>query len=209
MLKSRETMIKRMKNKKSRMVALALLCLGSLTSMAQADRGQWSLTPQMGVNRSYPDNEYLIGSLGLTAGLGANYQLANRMELGSGLFYTSRQLSVPLTVGVNVWRGLSIVGGAQADINIYSPDFEYESSSTYYTATLKRHIYTSNNTFSFLLPIGIRYEYRNIVADLHYAFALTKTSGRVATDMIGMSILTFDPTRQNMLQFTLGYKLEL
>ena len=61
-------------------------------------------------------------------------------------------------------------------------------------------------SFSLSLPVGISYEYKNIVADCRYHIGLTNM---MKNGDAGKSFSDNKSSRNSMLSFTLGYKFEL
>ncbi|MBQ1650456.1 MAG: hypothetical protein II055_04905, partial [Prevotella sp.] len=55
--------------------------------------------------------------------------------------------------------------------------------------------------FNFSIPVGLSYEYKNVVLDLRYNISVTKAN----KDDFGYS----EKMRSDLLQITLGYKFDL
>lgn len=114
-------------------------------------------------------------------------------------------LDVPVMLNVYLWKGLAVKAGLQMNWLMHESaeaSVEYTPKEGFMTFTGSR-LDVELHKISFSVPVGLSYEYRNIVVDARYSLGLTNlTKG------------TWDggdaPShRTSSLTFTLGYKFTL
>lgn len=116
-------------------------------------------------------------------------------------------ISVPILANVYVWRGLAIKAGIQPEVAINKKiNADFAVSYKDYSTTLSSDKIDNIESFALSLPVGISYEYKNIVADMRYHFGLTdlKKGGDA-----GSSNAKSGAAHNRMLSLTLGYKFRL
>ena len=137
--------------------------------------------------------------VGFTAGLEGEIYATNWLGIALGLNYAQQgwkfgdvkckydYLNVPLVADFYVARGLALKTGVQLGflMNAKWDDLNVKDDS---------------NKTNFSIPIGISYEFSNVVLDLRYNVALSKVN-KNATDNYKY--------RSDLVQFTIGYKFEL
>ena len=112
-------------------------------------------------------------------------------------------ITLPLIANVYVWKGLSLKAGIQPE---FAVDTKVKGDVTMeYKGETKRTSSLGDaplKSFSLTLPVGLGYEYKNIVADLRYGFGLTKLNkeDRYVKNYTARNRACF---------FTLGYKFQL
>ena len=151
--------------------------------------------------------------------------------------FCTTSLEFPVLAHLHVWKGLAVKAGIQLNVALSSKikcDYEYVvrhpsfvnasdgpySSSTEDDQSADIDDYISRLSLS--VPVGVSYEYKNVVLDVRYAFGLTsygdaspiKSQKDISDDLriIGVSVPELDGavnSRQNMLTFTLGYRFNL
>jgi hypothetical protein len=145
-----------------------------------------------------------------TSGFTTHFGTDNKgvLTINNDLKANIHTIAVPILANLYVWRGLAVKAGLQPEF-IVSKKLDGDVSMSYPNDALLASELTvsSLRTFSLSLPVGISYEYKNIVADCRYHIGLTdiKKSGGDA----GNSVSDSKSNRNSMLSFTLGYKFEL
>lgn len=180
---------------------MAAVMLSSLGTFAQQAVGSFTLQPRVGINiATITDIEHSKSRVDFAGGLEAEYQVSDLFSLSGGLMY-SRQgfktedlklfghkfegdswspsyLNVPIMANVYVVKGLAVKLGVQPGFVVDKDDAE------------------NMKTFDFTIPVGISYEYSNVVLDARYNWGLTKLYDN------------FD-SKNSVFQITLGYKFAL
>ena len=169
--------------------------------------GAFTLQPKVGLTIGSFSGEYItVGGkvdtkkrVGFIAGVEGEYYATNWLGIALGLNYAQQgwkfndvkckydYLNVPLVADFYVARGLALKTGVQLGflMNAKWDDLNFKDDS---------------NKTNFSIPIGISYEFSNVVLDLRYNVALSKVN-KNATDNYKF--------RSDLVQFTLGYKFEL
>lgn len=185
-----------------------------------SDPGKWGLI-------SYENQKRKAG---FTAGVEAQYQFTRLFGLSVGVFYTQQgakygtkgkrgtpngeqfdfkddlkvnlnSIATPVLANVYVWKGLALKAGLQPEFAVSrstSGDFAISYKGKPATTSSGAFI----KTFALSVPVGISYEYKNLVADLRYNFGVTNL--RQDGDKWNRS---YGPAAHNRsLTFTVGYK---
>lgn len=99
-------------------------------------------------------------------------------------------INVPILANVYLYKGLAVKLGIQ-------PAFKV-NSSVKSTVHGKSESVDLNNVkgFDFSIPVGLSYEFSNVVFDARYNFGCTKTFEKA-------------DSRHSVFQFTVGYKFAL
>lgn len=185
-----------------------------------SDPGKWGLI-------SYENQKRKAG---FTAGVEAQYQFTSLFGLSVGVFYTQQgakygtkgksgtpngeqfdfkddlkvnlnSIATPVLANVYVWKGLALKAGLQPEFAVSrSTSGDYAISYKGKPATTSSGAFIK--TFALSVPVGISYEYKNLVADLRYNFGVTNL--RQDGDKWNRS---YGPAAHNRsLTFTVGYK---
>lgn len=191
-----------------KMILMAAIMLSSVSAFAQNEVGAITIQPKVGLNianlTKIANNDPRVG---LAAGVEAEYQITDLLSVAAGALYSVQgvkaegdlpilghvkeidkldYINVPIVANVYVTKGLAIKVGAQfgfcvnkkAEINDVETDLD------------------AVKTFDFSIPVGISYEYSNVVLDARYNWGLTK-----AIDGLD--------SKNSVFQITLGYKFGL
>lgn len=213
------------KKKKMKRTIIALLLLAATTSMeAQYKQEGFSIIPRIGFNSSkttdhqYWGEIYSGGSskkhhetnhkMGYVFGIDADYAYAKRLSTTLGLSYSNEGFElerltqymnfVNMTVLENfyVLPGLALKTGLQygylESAELKDPDI---SPRRGYRKKSNRADY---NNYNLSIPIGVSYEYKNVILDLRYNIGLWNL---YAYDL--------DDYRTRSLWLTLGYRIHL
>ena len=198
----------------------------SLTPVSDANR---SKVGAVGFNES--KNKF-----GFTAGAEAQYQFSDIFGLSFGAFYTQQgasydtknfsdtndgvkiainddlkinlnSITVPILANVYVWKGLAVKAGLQPEFAVSKKTSgDVTISYQYKSVSAINNNDAGIKSFSLSVPVGVSYEYKNIVADLRYNIGITdlRKDGDTGWDK------DFSSTACNRtLSFTVGYKFEL
>lgn len=200
--------------------ALAAALLASVSMFAQSPAGSWYVMPKAGVtlaSLTESDNLSLKRRVGFTVGPEFGYQLTDKFALSAGLYYAQEgskfkleedvissidkatdkfdYINVPILANYYVLPGLAIKAGIQPGF-LVSAKYEQETvNGVKSDGDVKDQV----NSFDFAIPVGVSYEYKNFVLEARYNIGVTnvaKDSGKKDND-----------AKNNVIQFTLGYKI--
>ena len=191
--------------------------LTSVVTVAQRRGGTFTVQPKVGLNVStLTDADKTIGDV--CFGMEAEYMFTNIFSLSagvmvsnqggkydeSGLSYTADldYANIPIMANVYVLPGLALKAGVQPGFRMKAKmktdDGSYDIDEFYRLAgMLIPGEEPKVNKFDLAIPVGISYEYENVVLDARYNWGLLKVEN------IG-------PAYYNrVFEVTLGYKFEL
>ena len=126
-------------------------------------------------------------------------------EKVSGIQYTLHYLELPLMTGYEIYEGLKIKAGIQPGYllkakfkqsKITSEKQKDGQTKVIATEETDRDASDMFKKFDFSIPVGISYEFSNVVIDARYVFGVTENS-----DLI--------KARNGGFTFTVGYGLDL
>lgn len=202
-----------------KVIFAAALLLTSAAGFAQRAVGTTTIQPKVGLNIATVTNSDADCRLGLAAGVEAEHQFTDLFALSVGLLYSQQggkitesysvgpysgsvkstakldYINVPVLANVYVAKGLAVKLGLQ-------PGFKVSGKSSE-TVTVGSKEETRSKTieglktFDLSLPVGVSYEYKNVVLDARYNWGLTKMADGK------------DSGKNSVFQITLGYKFAL
>lgn len=177
---------------KKLMMMMAML-LTTVAVMAQHEEGEFTVMPKVGLNiATLSDADKAIADLHF--GLEAEYMVTDNFSLGLGAIvsnqgakYTSDgadatvdldYVHIPILGSYYLLPGLAVKVGVQ-------PGFKMKAKVKGDGATVDLDEYfrllnplldadMKVNSFTFSVPVGVSYEYRNVVVDARYNWGLTK-----------------------------------
>ncbi len=179
---------------------------------------------------------YYIG--GLVAGAEASYQVSKHFAVSAGLLYSQQgadrqgdlnvtgatysdkcqmklaYLNVPVLANFYVVKGLALKVGVQPGF-LLSAKENVRITATGAAAHLDRHekvdAKKSCKTFDVAIPVGISYEFHNVVLDLRYNIGMGDVfKGNLPSDGEKSKVAVGSKSNKNqVLQLTLGYKFNL
>lgn len=185
-----------------KMILTAVVLLSSVATFAQHAVGTVSLKPQVGVvGATMTEFEKTKMKVGFTAGAELEYQVSDIFSLSGGVMYAQEgvkmddskigkinippknaktnlaYINVPIMANVYVVPGLAVKLGVQ-------PAFAVDKDGT------------EAKGFDLAIPVGLSYEFANVVIDGRYNWGVTKV---------------FDnfKAKNSVFQVTLGYKFAL
>ena len=188
-----------------KMILTAVVLLSSVATFAQRAVGTVSLKPQVGVvGATMAEFEKTKMKVGFTAGAELEYQLSDIFSLSGGVMYAQQgvkfdtggdfkignmkievkdaktnlaYINVPIMANVYVVPGLAVKLGVQ-------PAFAVDKDGT------------KAKSFDLAIPVGLSYEFANVVIDGRYNWGVTKVFDNI-------------DAKNSVFQVTLGYKFDL
>lgn len=188
-----------------KMILTAVVLLSSVATFAQRSVGTVSLKPQVGVvGATMTEFKKTKMKVGFTAGAELEYQVSDIFSLSGGVMYAQEgvkfdtgadfkigntkielkdaksnlaYINVPVMANVYVVPGLAVKLGVQ-------PAFAIDKDGT------------KAKGFDLAIPVGLSYEFANVVIDGRYNWGVTKVFDN------------FD-AKNSVFQVTLGYKFGL
>lgn len=184
---------------------MAAVLLSSLCASAQQEVGTFSIQPKVGINiANVTKIDDSKSKVGLVAGVEGQYQFTDLFALSAGLLYSQQgykldgyedeegdegdykwkpaYLNIPILANVYVVKGLAVKLGIQPGFMVSKDDDGEDGDAI--------------KTFDFTIPVGLSYEYSNVVLDARYNWGLTKVSK------------DYD-AKNTVFQITLGYRFNL
>lgn len=185
----------------------AVVMLASVASYAQQAVGTFTLQPKIGMNvASLTKCDGCDPRIGLAAGVEAEYQATDIFSVSAGLIYSMQgnkakaegvtqttkldYINIPILANVYVTKGLAVKLGVQPAFNV-SDKVKLSGGS----ASIEAED-VGAESFDFSIPVGLSYEYNNVVFDARYNFGVT-------------NIADGGDSKNSVFQFTLGYKFAL
>lgn len=190
-----------------KILLMAVVMLASVASYAQQAVGTFTLQPKIGMNvASLTKCDGCDPRIGLAAGVEAEYQATDIFSVSAGLIYSMQgnkakeegvtlttkldYINIPILANVYVTKGLAVKLGVQPAFNV--SDKQKLSGGK---ASVKAED-VGAESFDFSIPVGLSYEYNNVVFDARYNFGVT-------------NIADGGDSKNSVFQFTLGYKFAL
>ena len=190
-----------------KVIIMAVLMLSYVAAFAQRPVGSLTVQPKIGMNfatlTKADDSESRIG---LVAGAELEYQISDIFSISGGALYSQQgcewsedgrtetnkldYINIPVLANVYVVKNLAVKFGVQPAFNVNS-----KAKASQGDSSIQGSI-EGIKTFDFSIPIGLSYEYKNIVIDGRYNFGLTKVS-------------KYADSKNSVFQITLGYKFNI
>lgn len=189
-----------------KLLVMAAVMLASVGAYAQHAVGSFTLQPKVGMNiANLTDADDADARIGFVGGLETEYQATDIFSLSAGVLYSMRgckydndkvkttskldYINIPIMANVYVAKGLAVKLGVQPAFNVNS---EVKVSGGKYSTSAD----VDAKSFDFSIPVGISYEYSNVVLDARYNWGLTKVADG-------------SDSKNSVFQITLGYKFDL
>lgn len=191
---------------------MAVVMLASVASYAQQAVGTFTLQPKIGMNvASLTKSDGADPRIGLAAGVEAEYQATDIFSISAGVIYSMQgnkydynvlgknaatqtnkldYINIPILANVYVVKGLAVKVGIQPAFKVNE---EVKMSSELGSDSKE---VDSAESFDFSIPVGLSYEYSNVVFDARYNFGVTK-------------VWDGGDPMNSVFQITLGYKFAL
>lgn len=195
-----------------KILLMAVVMLASVASYAQQAVGTFTLQPKIGMNvASLTKCDGCDPRIGLAAGVEAEYQATDIFSVSAGVIYSMQgnkydynvlgknaatqtnkldYINIPILANVYVVKGLAVKVGIQPAFKVNE---EVKMSSELGSDSKE---VDSAESFDFSIPVGLSYEYSNVVFDARYNFGVTK-------------VWDGGDPMNSVFQITLGYKFAL
>lgn len=180
----------------------------SATTFAQNEVGQLTIQPKVGVNIA--NITEAVGAdprIGLAAGAEFEYGITDNIGLSAGVLYSMQgakaseesvdytlkldYLNVPILANFYVAKGLALKLGVQPGFKLSS---KVKGEASGVTAELE--VEDGVKSIDLSIPVGLSYQYQNIVFDARYNWGVTK-------------IVDDADSKHSVFQITVGYKFSL
>lgn len=185
----------------------AVVMLASVASYAQQAVGTFTLQPKIGMNvASLTKCDGCDPRIGLAAGVEAEYQATDIFSVSAGVIYSMQgnkakeegvtlttkldYINIPILANVYVTKGLAVKLGVQPAFNVSDKQKLSGGKASVEAEDV------GAESFDFSIPVGLSYEYNNVVFDARYNFGVT-------------NIADGGDSKNSVFQFTLGYKFAL
>ena len=192
-----------------KMFLTAAMMLASVATFAQNAVGQITIQPKVGLNiANVTDADDSDARIGLAAGAEFEYGVTDMIGVSAGLVYSMQgykfsegnvdttvkldYLNVPILANVYVAPGLAVKLGVQ-------PGFKLSSKVKMEGSGISIEGESDDDGvkgFDLAIPVGVSYQYQNIVLDARYNWGVTKIMDDV-------------DSKNSVFQITLGYKFAL
>lgn len=192
-----------------KMFLAAAMMLVSVATFAQNAVGQITIQPKVGLNiANITDADDADARIGLAAGAEFEYGVTDMIGVSAGLIYSMQgaketvegvdctmkldYLNVPILANVYVAPGLAVKLGVQ-------PGFKLSSKTKIEGSGISIEGESDDDGvkgFDLAIPVGVSYQYQNIVLDARYNWGVTK-------------VYDGGDSKNSVFQITLGYKFSL
>lgn len=179
----------------------------SAATFAQNEVGQLTIQPKVGVNiANITDADDADPRIGLAAGAEFEYGITDNIGLSAGVLYSMQgakttedgadctlkldYLNVPILANFYVAKGFAVKLGVQ-------PGFKLSSKAKAKGSGASVELDVDGiKSVDLSIPVGVSYQYQNIVFDARYNWGVTK-------------IIDDADTKHSVFQITVGYKFSL
>lgn len=179
----------------------------SAATFAQNEAGQITIQPKVGVNiANITEADDADPRIGLAAGAEFEYGLTDNIGLSAGVLYSMQgaktteegvdctlkldYLNVPILANFYVAKGFAVKLGVQ-------PGFKLSSKAKAKGSGASVELDVDGiKSVDLSIPVGVSYQYQNIVFDARYNWGVTK-------------IIDDADTKHSVFQITVGYKFSL
>lgn len=192
-----------------KMFLTAAMMLASVATFAQNAVGQITIQPKVGLNiANVTDADDADARIGLAAGAEFEYGVTDMIGVSASLVYSMQgykfsegnvdttvkldYLNVPILANVYVAPGLAVKLGVQPGFKL-SSKVKMEGSGTSIEGESDDD---GVKGFDLAIPVGVSYQYQNIVLDARYNWGVTK-------------VFDDGDSKNSVFQITLGYKFSL
>lgn len=190
-----------------KLILLAAIMMATTCAFAQHEPGSFTLQPRIGFSAAdFHNTSDTKARVGLVVGPEFEYTIANRFSLAFGINYSQQgaeinktdikyktdYLTVPIVANFYLAKWFALKAGVQPGYNL-SAKFEANGvKADVDDDALKK--------FDLSIPVGLSFEFYNIVIDARYNFGLTKLFDTKYLDLDSKNLA---------FQLTLGYKIRL
>ena len=190
---------------------IAIMMIAAVSANAQNEAGQASIKPMAGINLATmtktDDSKMRVG---LAAGLEFEYGVADNFGISAGVLYSMQgvkgkgywlggggqvdltykfdYINVPILANYYIVPGLAIKAGVQPGFNV-KKKVAVEAAGVKEDATVD-----DVKGFALSIPVGLSYEFSNVVLDARYNLGVTKAIKDV-------------DSKHSYFTITLGYRI--
>ena len=151
---------------------IAIMMIAAVSANAQNETGQASIKPMAGINLAtmtkYDDSKMRVG---LAAGLEFEYGVADNFGISAGVLYSMQgvkenttvkldYINIPILANYYIAPGFAIKAGVQPGFNVQKKEGDEKLDDV--------------KGFALSVPVGLSYEFANVVLDARYNLGLTK-----------------------------------
>ena len=195
----------------------AVVMLASVASYAQQAVGTFTLQPKIGMNvASLTKCDGCDPRIGLAAGVEAEYQATDIFSVSAGLIYSMQgnkakaegvtqttkldYINIPILANVYVTKGLAVKLGVQPAFNV-SDKVKFSGSG----ASIEAED-VGAESFDFSIPVGLSYEFNNVVIDARYNFGVTNIAegGDAKNSVFQFTYAVFDGEHMFLEEYVEG-----
>ncbi|MBR0181540.1 MAG: PorT family protein [Prevotella sp.] len=198
-----------------KIMMIAAMIVASMSANAQVADGVFTLKPTVGINLAnmtkLDDSKMRAG---LVAGVEGEYGLADDFSFSAGVLYSQQgakykdsfyganldltckldYINIPIMANYYIVKGLAVKVGVQPGFKVSS---KISGNATYDDLNSSGSSSIDNaKGFALSVPMGLSYEYNNIVLDARYNLGVTKA-------------LDNGDAKHSWFAITLGYKFAL
>lgn len=202
-----------------RLLIVVFALLSTKNAFAQQEAGTFTIQPKVGLNVASITGTTENGvskspRLGLVVGAELEYQCTKMFSVSFSALYSMQgaktsytvegiklnetdkldYINIPIMANVYVVKGLALKFGFQPAFRV-NEGYRLSARGQSLSGKLS-DLGFDISTFDFSIPVGLSYEYSNVVLDARYNIGITK----IAKD---------DDSKNSVFQFTLGYKFKL
>jgi hypothetical protein len=163
-----------------KLMMIAIMMIAAVSAKAQNEVGQVSIKPMAGINlatMTKADNAKT--RVGLAAGLDFEYGVAENFGISAGVLYSMQgakiegliggndkvtmkldYINIPVLANFYIVKGLAIKAGVQPGFNVQKKLDDAKLDDV--------------KGFALSVPVGLSYEFANVVLDARYNWGLTK-----------------------------------
>ena len=180
--------------------------MASISVFAQHEPGSLTIQPRVGFSAAdFNNTKDTKARVGFVVGPEFEYTLSNHFSLAMGFNYSQQgakqddlditykmdYLTLPIVANFYIVKGLAVKAGIQPGLNVKAK-MDAPGITGDFDESVKK--------FDLSIPVGLSYEFRNVVLDARYNFGVTK--------MFDMNKIDLD-SKNLAFQLTLGYKFTL
>ena len=152
---------------------IAIMMIAAVSANAQNEAGQASIKPMAGINLATmtktDDSKMRVG---LAAGLEFEYGVADNFGISAGVLYSMQgvkyekttvkldYINIPILANYYIAPGFAIKAGVQPGFNVQKKEGDEKLDDV--------------KGFALSVPVGLSYEFANVVLDARYNWGLTK-----------------------------------
>lgn len=178
-----------------KLMIIAIMIVAAVSAKAQNEAGQASIKPMAGINlATMTKADHTKMRVGLAAGLEFEYGVSDNFGVSAGVLYSMQgvkskgsdkplkldYINIPVLANYYIAPGFAIKAGVQPGFNVQKK----------YGDTKIDHV----KGFALSIPMGLSYEFSNLVLDARYNLGVTKA-------------FRDEDSKHSYFSITLGYRI--